>query len=132
MPQRIVTFVSAIGIWGLLLLCTPNAYAIRLSFTFSESNLDMCELSADDTPEFFNHFGILNFPVSPFGQLPDSQISSSPVRKGKVIPAYRRHFSFGRSLSYPLIGISPKSDTHLQGRNSSVDYYIYTLRRIII
>ena len=37
-----------------------------------------------------------------------------------------------KSILLPIIGNSPKSDTHLQGRNNSADYYVFTLRRIII
>ena len=132
MPQRIVTFVSAIGIWGLLLFLTPSTRAAALSSSANDSNADVCELAPDNEPYIYNHLGIFDFPGSPFGRIPDSEINSSPIRNSQVMSAHRRYSIFERNPHTPIIDNSPKTDAHLQGRSSSVDYYVFTLRRIII
>lgn len=132
MPQRLFTFVSAIGIWGLLLFLTPSTRATTLSSSANDSNADVCELAPDNESDIYKHLGIFNFPGSPFGQIPDSGINSSPIRNCQVMSAYRRYSIFERNPHAPIIDDSTKTDAHMQGRNSSVDYYVYTLRRIII
>ena len=132
MPQRLFTLVSAIGIWSMLLFLSPSANAAALSLSANDSNPDVCKLTPDNEPDICNQLGILDIPDMPFRRIPDSQINSSPIRNGQVMSAYRRYSIFGRNPYAPIIGNSPKSDTHLQGRNNSADYYVFTLRRIII
>ena len=116
----------------MLLFLSPSANAAALSLSANDSNPDVCKLTPDNEPDICNQLGIFDIPDMPFRRIPDSQINSSPIRNGQVMSAYRRYSIFGRNPHALIIGNSPKSDTHLQGRNNSADYYVFTLRRIII
>ncbi|MGN1246242.1 MAG: hypothetical protein ACI4UN_06380 [Muribaculaceae bacterium] len=132
MPKRFLTLVTALGFWGCFMLITPITTAACPFSPADENSTNLCEISTDNEPIATNLPGILNSTGNPIGQIPTTKFNPSLIYSAKAISACKRLSIALNKPHTPLITESPKNGTHLQGRFNSIDYYIYTLRRIII
>ena len=122
------SLILSFGLWVVMSL-TVSAGAIGEPGSPAPAN--ECELSDNEL-----HTGAILFTGidgnTPLGQLPRSEYGTSHLQLGKILTACRHFPSFCRKIALALIEYRIKIASQTTGRLNAADYYVFTLRRIII
>ena len=128
MLSPLKSFILSLGLWAVMSLSVSAAGFDRPAIC---AHADVCELSEDFEPIHLSLFTGLGDDV-PLGRLPRSKYATSHSQLGKILTVCRHFSSFSRKLALAIIDYRIKIASQTYGRLNAADYYVFTLRRIII